>query len=479
MSLCNACCDSDSRSSSGRRRSALLLGFSVAFALFFQYSLAPALSPESSNWIVDIPEVGSYIVDSWNDGCENDNKLLQDDCRGNSGVYRVTFFAGVFFILLSLIAMCNPSFNRKSWPAKYILYSCLVFLSIFVPNRPLFLDIYVPFARIGASIFIVIQQIVLIDLAYSWNESWVEKSNEADYQEFGFGKKWLRAILITCSGLYIASLTGIILLWREFSGCHENEAFIVITGVMILITTVVQLLSEQASLLTSAVISLYSTCLCFSSVSKNPDGNCNPRLGEDDPLGVFIGISLTICFLIWAGFSATADSRLSTGDSDDDASVLNDDDSGVQMERPLIEGVVANDYLLPLWAGFSATADSRLSTGDSDDDASVLSVQMERPLIEGVVANPDSDSEENCSTMTGKSNIGSKLWKLNFMLALVTCWVGTSLTEWGSVSVEGDIANPESGDVNMWMIIVSQWVTFGLYSWTLVAPLLFPDREFF
>eukprot|EP00592_Proboscia_alata_P014692 CAMPEP_0194400284 /NCGR_PEP_ID=MMETSP0174-20130528/127124_1 /TAXON_ID=216777 /ORGANISM="Proboscia alata, Strain PI-D3" /LENGTH=434 /DNA_ID=CAMNT_0039196775 /DNA_START=842 /DNA_END=2146 /DNA_ORIENTATION=- len=434
MSLCNACCDSDSRSSSGRKRSALLLGFSVAFALFFQYSLAPALSPESSNWIVDIPEVGSYIVDSWNDGCENDNKLLQDDCRGNSGVYRVTFFAGIFFILLSLIAMCNPSFNRKSWPAKYILYSCLVFLSIFVPNRPLFLDIYVPFARIGASIFIVIQQIVLIDLAYSWNESWVEKSNEADYQEFGSGKKWLRAILITCSGLYIASLTGIILLWREFSGCHENEAFIVITGVMILITTVVQLLSEQASLLTSAVISLYSTCLCFSSVSKNPDGNCNPRLGEDDPLGVFIGISLTICFLIWAGFSATADSRLSTGDSDDDASVLNDDDSGVQMERPLVEGVVAN---------------------------------------------PDSDSEENCSTMTGKSNIGSKLWKLNFMLALVTCWVGTSLTEWGSVSVEGDIANPESGDVNMWMIIVSQWVTFGLYSWTLVAPLLFPDREFF
>ena len=64
------------------------------------------------------------------------------------------------------------------------------------------------------------------------------------------------------------------------------------------------------------------------------------------------------------------------------------------------------------------------------------------------------------------------------MLAFVTYQVGTSLTEWGSVSVEGDIANPESGDVNMWMIIVSQWVTFGLYSWTLVAPLLFPDREF-
>lgn len=433
MSLCNACCDTDSKQSTGRKRSVLLLGLSVLFAFLFQYSLAPALAPDSTNWIVDIPELGSYLVESWNSGCNEDKKSLQNDCRGNTGVYRVTLFAGLFFSLLALVAMGNPSFNRKSWPSKYILYSCLVFASIFVPNQPLFLDIYVPIARVGSSIFIILQQIVLIDLAYSWNESWVEKSNDADYKEFGSGQKWLRAILISCGILYLTSLTGIILLWKNFSGCHENEAFIVITGVMILVTTVIQLLSEQASLLTSAVIATYSTSLCFSAVSKNADETCNPRLGEDDPLGIFIGVSLTCFFLVWVGFSATANGQLGSDEIEDEPSQLNDDISGFQMEKPLITGVFTNG---------------------------------------------ETDSEASGSIFTSKSSIGSQLWKLNAMLALVTCWMATSFTEWGTVAGDGDIANPESGDINMWMIIISQWITFGLYSWTLAAPLLFPDRDF-
>merc|ERR1739844_69385 len=137
-------------------------------------------------------------------------------------------------------------------------------------------------------------------------------------------------------------MAGIIILWKSFSGCHENEAFIVITSVMILVTTVIQLLSEQASLLTSAVIATYSTSLCFSAVSKNPDETCNPRLGDDDPLGVLIGVSLTCFFLVWVGFSATANDQLGTIESDDEPSPLNDDMSGFQLERPLVTGVVTN-----------------------------------------------------------------------------------------------------------------------------------------
>lgn len=32
--------------------------------------------------------------------------------------------------------------------------------------------------------------------------------------------------------------------------------------------------------------------------------------------------------------------------------------------------------------------------------------------------------------------------------------------------------------VSMWVKIGSQWATMGLYVWTLVAPCLFPDRDF-
>jgi hypothetical protein len=53
-----------------------------------------------------------------------------------------------------------------------------------------------------------------------------------------------------------------------------------------------------------------------------------------------------------------------------------------------------------------------------------------------------------------------------------------TLTGWGSVDKRGDMANPDVGQVSMWMLIVSQWIAMLLYLWTLVAPKIFPNRDF-
>ena len=71
-------------------------------------------------------------------------------------------------------------------------------------------------------------------------------------------------------------------------------------------------------------------------------------------------------------------------------------------------------------------------------------------------------------------------------MALVSCWVAMSLTGWGSISevVQENgmevhtAANPTVGKINMVMIVFSQWVALILYAWTLLAPRLFPDRDF-
>ena len=57
------------------------------------------------------------------------------------------------------------------------------------------------------------------------------------------------------------------------------------------------------------------------------------------------------------------------------------------------------------------------------------------------------------------------------------------LTNWGELDFKADdgtetTASPEAGDAAMWLNIVAQWVMFALYIWTLVAPTLFPDRDF-
>ena len=48
-----------------------------------------------------------------------------------------------------------------------------------------------------------------------------------------------------------------------------------------------------------------------NAVAKNDDEVCNPFLGDDDILGIIIGVSLTLISLGYAGWSATADEKLS------------------------------------------------------------------------------------------------------------------------------------------------------------------------
>jgi hypothetical protein len=78
----------------------------------------------------------------------------------------------------------------------------------------------------------------------------------------------------------------------------------------------------------------------------------------------------------------------------------------------------------------------------------------------------------------GGSSSGTDLWKLNAVMALISCWVAMTLTGWGTLEDEAQASNPTLGRVNMAIIGVSQWLAIGLYIWTLVAPRVFPDRDF-
>lgn len=84
------------------------------------------------------------------------------------------------------------------------------------------------------------------------------------------------------------------------------------------------------------------------------------------------------------------------------------------------------------------------------------------------------------SRLTGSapSDGFSNTWKLNIILALVSCWYAMALTGWGAIETGGNATNPGVGKVSMWMIIASQWLVLTMYLWTLTAPILLPNRDF-
>lgn len=314
----------------------------------------------------------------------------------------------------------------------------------FIPNEPLFADIYLQIARIGAVFFILFEQIILIDMAYNWNDSWVDKANKAEAEDgAGAGKKWLSAILISCAILFLGSIIGIALLFNYFSGCTSNTAFIAVTLVGSVIVTAAQLSGDEASLLTSAVIVAYATFLCYTAVSKNPDGECNPMLGDNDVLGIVLGVGVTLISLGWTGWSSTAEDKITSGT--DLSEALVDDSNGEQpKEERKVTGIVTNkDYG---------------TSGDAEADTETS-------------APSESIAEKPCGGL-------SNSWKLNMILALVSCWYAMTLTGWGNIESGGTVYDPDVGRVSMWMIIASQWLVLFLYLWTLVAPRLFPGRDF-
>eukprot|EP00554_Chaetoceros_debilis_P007360 CAMPEP_0194077276 /NCGR_PEP_ID=MMETSP0149-20130528/3927_1 /TAXON_ID=122233 /ORGANISM="Chaetoceros debilis, Strain MM31A-1" /LENGTH=351 /DNA_ID=CAMNT_0038758249 /DNA_START=400 /DNA_END=1455 /DNA_ORIENTATION=+ len=349
----------------------------------------------------------------------------------------------------------NPSLNKQIWPAKYSAFFISLLITLFIPNEPLFTSVYLLIMRICAMAFIFIQQIILIDMAYNWNESWVEQSNICESREWGSGKKWLNAIIISAVSLYIGSLTGIIFLYKYFIGeegvsCGGNITVITFTLIGILAMTVAQLTGEDGSLLTTAVISAYSTYLAYSTVSKNPNSVCNPTLGNEDIWGIVVGLTLTMISLAWTGWSWTATERLTEG--------------GVEVTRSLT----------PVNPARPDAASLNLDVPFIEDE--------DRPTTGLVMGNPNMNSANEEEQFNNRH--GSSLWKLNVVLVLISCWVAASLTGWGTISGgigeggEHTAANPLVGRFNMVMICLSQTLAVGLYLWTLLAPRYFPDRDF-
>jgi len=442
--LCNACCGNTE--GTGRKRSVLLLSLAASAALTFQYYVAPSLLSENGWWyaLKVIPGFGKRIHSSWIMNCDQYEKDLYVQCVGNSGVYRPMFLSTVFFLVAAVATKFNSKTNSLAWPSKYAAFFFFLIVTMIIPNGPIFDDLYLHVSRAGALIFILVQQVILIDLAYNWNERWLEKSNRNNVAEWGSGNKWLLAILAMCITLYSIAFTGIGLLYKYFSGCPGNTTIITLSLIGIFIITGIQLSGSEGSLLTSAVISLYSAYLAYASVSKNPNAICNPTIGKDDTFGIVFGLILTVVSLGWTGWSWTAEERL------------------------IAENVTVPEAVPP-------------SNSNSQD---LSKTDLDMPFLDpnespatGIVI--ESDEIEDIS-----SDCGNSLWKLNVVLSLISCWVAASLTGWGSI--QGGIgnegahtaANPQVGEMNMIMITISQWIALLLYIWTLIAPKLYPDRDF-
>lgn len=68
----------------------------------------------------------------------------------------------------------------------------------------------------------------------------------------------------------------------------------------------------------------------------------------------------------------------------------------------------------------------------------------------------------------------------HFVMMLASMYIAMLLTNWAPSDSESTSSSTDidMGWPSVWVKITSQWVMMVLYVWTLIAPLVFPDRKF-
>jgi len=65
----------------------------------------------------------------------------------------------------------------------------------------------------------------------------------------------------------------------------------------------------------------------------------------------------------------------------------------------------------------------------------------------------------------------------HLIFALASAYVAMLFTNWNLNDVGEDLSI-DKGWTSAWIKIVTQWFTFLLYGWTMVAPSILSDRDF-
>ncbi|KAI9793800.1 MAG: hypothetical protein M1833_000523 [Piccolia ochrophora] len=387
------------------------------------------------------------------------------ECYGWFAVHRINFALGVFHAVLAVVLLGVRSskdgrapIQNGFWGPKIIGWLGLIVVAFLLPDK-FFMVWGNYFALFGAILFLLLGLILLVDLAHTWAEFCLEKIENND------SRAWRGVLIGSTLGMYLISIALTILMYIFFahSGCSMNQSAITINLILFLLVSfisvhpTVQEYNPQAGLAQSAMVAIYCTYLTMSAVSMEPDDlQCNPliRARGTRTASVVVGAIVTMLTIAYTTTRA-ATQGVALGSKGNGAySQVNTEEveHGLVTQQPNTRRDMRADALRAAVESGSLPASA---LDDSDDEDSE--------------DGRDAKDDERARTQYDYS-----LFHIIFLLA--TAWVATLLT----MSVEPD-ANDAFVTVGRsywasWVKIVSGWVCYCIYTWSLVAPVVLPDR---
>lgn len=384
-------------------------------------------------------------------------------CYGWVAVHRINFALGIFHIIMGAILLgVDSSKNPRAviqngfWGPKIIAWLALIILSFFIPESFFFAwGNYISFA--GATAFLLLGLVLLVDLAHSWAEYCLSK------MEYDEKSMWRYVLVGSTIWMYIASIAMTVIMYIFFasSGCSMNQAAITLNLFFFLVTSAVsvhpsvQEFNPKAGLAQAAMVAVYCTYLTMSAVSMEPDDkHCNPliRAQGTRTTSIVIGAIVTMLTVAYTTTRAATQAMAFSGTG---AIQLPEDDShDLITKQPNLRKQMRAAALRQAIEEGSLPADA-FQEDESDTESGV---------------NTPRDDER------AKTQYNYTLFHVIFFLAIA--WVATLLTMNVEESTKNgnDFAPVGRTYWASWVKIISAWVCYAIYTWTLTAPILLPER---
>ncbi|KAI0084135.1 serine incorporator/TMS membrane protein [Irpex rosettiformis] len=442
----------------------------VGFAIIFCFNSMFA-------WLMKTP-IAIKQIEKWSHG------YLELDCAGGKcygvlAVHRICFALSLFHLLLGalLIGVKDTKDKRAAiqngwWGPKVLVWLILVVVSFFIPNGFfIFWGNYI--SMMGATIFILLGLVLLVDFAHSWSETCLENWENTGSQ------LWQWILIGSTGGMYAATiaLTGVLYGFFAGSGCTLNQFFISLNLALCILITIlcihptIQDYNQRSGLAQSSMVAVYCTYLIMSAIGNHEHEQCNPlqkyrgTVEGTRTTTVVLGAVFTFLAIAYSTSRAATQSRALVGKKKGAIELPGDNEGHAEMGIVSTQpGRTESPRYQALLAAVEAGAipASALDEEEDDDD--------DEPLGE-------TRDDERSGTRYNYT------W-FHVIFAIGAMYVAMLLTDWKVIRSGSAPSDPDQdsdvyigrSEVAMWMRVVSSWVCMLLYIWSLLAPVLMPDR---
>ncbi|XP_077193252.1 serine incorporator 2 [Paroedura picta] len=382
--------------------------------------------------------------------CEGGASILGTDgkvnCKsflGHKSVYRMCFATAAFFFLFALMMVCvrsskdpRASIQNGFWFFKFLILIGITVGAFYIPDGS-FTSVWFYFGVVGSFLFILIQLILLIDFAHSWSQIWLHNADE------GSAKSWYAALFFFTFLFYAISIAAVVLLYVYYTkpdGCTPNKVLISLNLIFCVVVSVLSILPKiqdaqpHSGLLQASIITLYTMFVTWSALANVPEKDCNPTL-------------------------------LIRGENSSTTAVPDGGQMTQWWDAPSIVGLVIF-VLCTFFISIRSSDHAQVNKMMLTEESPAMLGGSPPALEDGV--HQAYDNEED--------GVAYNYTFFHICLLLASLYIMMTLTNWYRPdSHHQELTSPWTA---VWVKISSSWAGLLLYVWTLIAPLVMPDRDF-